>query len=185
MWSPSLKRSGRRAAAASVMALAGTLSGCLYSFTGGGLPSHINRIAVLPFELEVPATASNASPPPLLTTDLQQEFQRELPRSLGVRLAAESAADAVVRGRITAYEEVAASVRPTQQEDEVPVVQRQVRISYEAEIYDVREDKPLWRTSSQSVIGNYLPESEAPERGVRRALEDLVKKVIEGAQSQW
>lgn len=180
-----LRKSGRQAAIASILALVGLLGGCVYSFTGGGLPSHINRVAVLPFEIQVAALSSNAPPPPLLSTDLQQELQQELPRSLGVRLAEESVADAVVRGRVTGYEEVAASVRPTQQEDEVPVVQRQVRITYEAEIYDVREDKPLWRTSSQSVIGNYLPESESPETGVRRAIEDLVKKVIEGAQSQW
>lgn len=185
MFSRFLKRSGRRAATASVLAVAALLSGCLYSFTGGGLPSHIRRVAVVPFELEVSALANNASPPPLLTTDLQQELQQELPRNLGIRLAEESLADAVVRGTITGYEEVAASIRPTQEADEVPVVQRQVRIVYDAEIYDVREDKPLWRGQGQSVIGNYLPESETVERGVSRAIEELVKKVIEGAQSQW
>ena len=157
----------------------------MYSFTGGGLPSHIDRVAVLPFELDVNILANNASPPPLLTTDLQQELQAELPRSLGVRLSEESLADAVVRGTIVGYEEVAASVRPTQQQDEVPVVQRQVRIAYNAEIYDVTGDKPLWRATSQSVVGNYLPESETVEAGVERAIEELVRKVIEGAQSQW
>lgn len=177
--------SGRPARTASLLLLPALLGGCLYSFTGGGLPSHIDRVAVIPFELEVNSVAATASPPPLLVTDLQQELQRELPRSLGVRLAEESLADAVVRGKVTGYEEVAASVRPTQQQDEVPVVQRQVRIVYEAEIYDVREDKPIWRANGQSVIGNYLPESETVERGVERAIEELVKKVIEGAQSQW
>lgn len=177
--------SGRPAGIVSALALAFALSGCLYSFTGGGLPSHIDRVAILPFELEVNAVAATASPPPLLTTDLQQELQRELPRSLGVRLAEESIADAIVRGTVTGYEEVAASIRPTQQQDEVPVVQRQVRIVYQAEIYDVREDKAIWRAAGQSVVGNYLPESETVERGVERALEELVKKVIEGAQSQW
>lgn len=185
MWSRFPSRSGRRARAASALALVLLASGCVYSFTGGGLPSHIRRVAVIPFELEVNVLATNASPPPLLTTELQQEMQQEFPRSLGVRLAEESLADAVVRGTITGYEEVAASVRPTQQDTEVPVVQRQVRIVYEAEIYDVREDRPLWRGAGQSVIGNYLPESETVDRGVERAIQELVKKVIEGAQSQW
>lgn len=157
----------------------------MYSFVGGGLPEHIDRVAVLPFELEVDALANNVSPPPLLATDLQQQLQAELPRSLGVRLAEESLADAVVRGTIVGYEEVAASVRPTQGEDEVPVVQRQIRIAFSAEIYDVAGDRPLWRANSQSVVGNYLPESETMEAGVERAIEELVRKVIEGAQSQW
>lgn len=178
-------RSGRPAAAASLVGAALLLGGCVYSFVGGGLPAHIDRVAVLPFEVEVNALANNASLPPLLATDLQQELQAELPRSLGVRLSDEAIADAVVRGTIVGYEEVAASVRPTQEEGEVPVVQRQVRIGYDAEIYDVSGDKPLWRATSQSVVGNYLPESETVDAGVRRAIEELVRKVIEGAQSQW
>ena len=183
MWSRFRKGSGVRAVAASALAL--VVAGCAYSFTGGGLPAHVDRVAVLPFDLDLDALGSNVSPPPLLATDLQQELQRELPRSLGVRLSEESLADAVVRGSITGYEEVAASVRPTQDENEVPVVQRQVRIVYEAEIYDVVADAPLWRASSESVIGNYLPESETIEAGVQRAIEELVRKVIDGAQSQW
>lgn len=178
-------RSGLPVRLASTLAAVLLLGGCLYSFTGGGLPSNIRRVAVLPFELEVNNLGTTASPPPLLVTNIQQELQQEFPRSLGVRLAEESLADAVVRGRITGYEEVAASVRPTQQEEEIPVVERQVRIVYEAEIYDVTGDKPLWRGAGQSVVGNYLPESETVDAGIERAIEELVKKVIEGAQSQW
>jgi hypothetical protein len=84
------------------------------------------------------------------------------------------------------YEEVPASYRPAQPgQTNVPVVQRQVRITYDAEIYDVTEDKPLWKGQSQSVVGNYQPESESERDGRDRAIKDLVNKVIEGAQSQW
>lgn len=169
--------SGARAALASALAalLAG---GCMYSLTGGGLPEHIDTIAVLPFE--------NTTPQPLLETDIEQAMQRELPRNLGVNLAAEDVADAVLRGRITGYEEVATSVRPTDEaQQQVPVVQRQIRIVYEAEIFDVQQDRPIWRASSQSVVGNFQPDSETPTEGRARAIEELIRKVIEGAQSQW
>jgi hypothetical protein len=154
------------------------LSGCMYGFVGGGLPGHVRTVAVLPFD--------NATTQPLLETEIVQRLQTELPRNLGVRLAEEGRADAVLRGRVLAYDEVAASVRPTQDQTQVPVVQRQVRITYEMEIYDVREDRPLWRTQGQAALGNFLPErGETPQQGRERAIRDLVQKVIEGAQSQW
>jgi hypothetical protein len=49
----------------------------------------------------------------------------------------------------------------------------------------MKEDKPLWRGQSQSVLGNYQPDSETEADGRERAIKDLVNKVIEGAQSQW
>ena len=178
MWRASRNRSGsRRLALAGVVALALSSGGCLYSFTGGGLPSHIRTVAVLAFD--------NTTVQPLLETDIQRALQASFPRNLGVRLAEESRADAVVRGKVVGYEEVAASVRPVEQGQQVPVVQRQVRITYDAEIYDLKQDRRIWSVQSQSVLGNFQPESEAPELGRSRAIKELVNKFIEGAQSQW
>jgi len=163
---------------ASLILLLAVLPGCMYRFVGGGLPAHVRTVAVLPFD--------NETTQPLIETEIVQRLQTELPRNLGVRLAGEERADALIRGRVVRYEEVAASVRPTQDQAQVPVVQRQVRITYELEIYDVREDRPLWRAQSQAALGNFLPErGETPQQGRDRAIRDLVQKVIEGAQSQW
>jgi hypothetical protein len=159
-----------------IVALLG-LTGCVYSFTGGGLPRHIRTIAVVQFD--------NTTAQPLVESELETLLQQDLPRNLGVRLAAESAADAVVRGRITGYEETAASVRPSDQADRVPVVQRQVRITYEAEIYDMREDRPIWQARAQSVVANFQPDNETVEIGRTRAVQEVVRRVVEGAQSQW
>jgi hypothetical protein len=138
----------------------------------------VKTVAVLPFE--------NTTTQPLLETDVQQALQVAMPRNLGVRLADQEHADALVRGKVTGYEEVPASYRPTQPgESGVPVVQRQVRITFDAEIYDVHDDKPLWRAQSQSVVGNYQPESQSEAEGRANAIKELVNRVIEGAQSQW
>lgn len=154
------------------------LNGCLYSLTGGGLPGHIDTIAVEQFE--------NTTSQPLIESELETRLQQEVPRNLGVQLAAPDAADAIVRGRITGYDELAASVRPSRDpSDRIPVVQRQVRITYEAEIYDLREDRPLWQARAQSVVANFQPDSESPEVGRTRAIQEVVRQVIEGAQSQW
>jgi hypothetical protein len=166
---------GSRTSLALLLLLIAT--GCAYSFVGGGLPRHIRTIAVVAFE--------NETPQPLIESELETRMQEELPRNLGVRLATEAAADAVIRGRIIAYDEVPASVRPTATDGAIPVVQRQIRITYEAEIYDMREDRPLWRAQSQSVTGNFQPDNESAEMGRSRAVQEMVRRVIEGAQSQW
>jgi hypothetical protein len=154
------------------------VSGCIYSFTGGGLPRHVRTVAILPFE--------NATAQPLLEAEIERSMQLELPRTLGVRLAEERVADAVIRGRLLGFDEAATSVRPTGALDQqAPVVQREVRITFEAEIYDMREDRPLWRAQGQSVVGNYQPERETITDARARAIRDLVQRVIEGAQSQW
>lgn len=156
------------------------LAGCNYSFVGGGLPRHIRTIAVLPFE--------NETVQPLLETDIQRELQTTFPRSLGVRLADEAVADAVLRGRVVGYEEVAASIRPTDQNSgatQIPVVQRQVRITYDAEVYDLREDRRIWSVQGQAVTGNFRPDDETPEIGRGKAIKEIATRMVEGAQSQW
>lgn len=152
------------------------LGGCMYSFVGGGLPSHIRTIAVEGLE--------NQTAQPVLSTDLEQELEQELPRNLGVRLAAPAAAHAIVRGRVTGYEESVPGLRTGGQENQVDVVEFEVRVTAEIEIYDVREDRVLWRGSSVTGIGRYQPDQQALV-GRTRALEQLAEKIIQGAQSQW
>lgn len=162
-----------------VLSLAFSLSGCLYSFTGGGLPPHVDTVAVVSLD--------NETPEPLLESDVQRALQGEFPRQLGVRLAEESLADAVVRGIIRSYSESAASVRPAQgQTGQAPVVQFEIRISYDIEIYDRTADEIIWRSRAQTATGSFNPDAgETVQDGKARAIEDLVRKVIEGAQSQW
>jgi hypothetical protein len=173
-------RSGVRLArtASAALALALLLAGCVYSFTGGGLPRHIRTVAVLPFE--------NVTTQGLLSTDLQLALQEALPRNLGVRLADQGVADAVIRGRITGYNESTPNIRPATGQTAPAVIQQEIRITFEAEIYDLRENRSIWQVRSLSGIGTFAPErGEQFTTGKARAIEDLVRKVIEGAQSQW
>jgi len=164
-----------------LLACALVLSGCLYSFTGGGLPRHIRTIAVLPFE--------NGTAQPVLSTDVNLELQNDLPRKLGVRLVDQRIADAIVRGRITGYDETTPAFRPATgapgQQSRVDVVQMEVRITFEAEIYDVKEDRPIWKQSGVAAIGRFQPGREQSLAGRSRAIEEMVQKIIEGASSQW
>ncbi len=172
------KSGALRARAVSPLLLALTLGGCFYSFTGGGLPRHIRTIAIMPFE--------NTTAQGVLSTDVQLALQQALPRNLGVRLANQNVADAVIRGRITGYDESSPNIMPAGPGAGPAVIQQQIRITFDAEIYDLRENRPIWEARSLSGVGTYAPErGEQFVTGKTRAIEDLVRKVIEGAQSQW
>lgn len=180
MSSSFLKRPGARRArspGAALLALS-LLAGCMYSFTGGGLPGHVNRVYIQPFENETPYQN--------LTSDLLREMQDRLPGSLGVRLSSEQTADAIVRGTLRSAEEQTTNFDP--QPDPTGRIQRleaRVQISFDAEIFDVRNDQVLWRGSGLTAIGNFEPGREDVDDGRKKALELVVQKIVEGAQSQW
>jgi hypothetical protein len=157
---------------ASLSALA--LSGCLYGFAGGGLPPSIKTVAVLPFD--------NQTPEPTLTQEISRAVREAVERRLGLRQSAERQADAVVRGSITRYEPDLPVAYQGGDSSQVTVTRRQVQISVSVEILDQKQGKPLWQ-KSLVVQGDYDSGQEA--EGRRKALDDLVVNIVEGAQSQW
>jgi hypothetical protein len=153
------------------------IAGCgVYTFTGGGgLPSHIESIAILPFE--------NRTTQFTLTQELTQALSDDVPGRLGVKPADETTADAVLRGTITRYSDRAVNYQP---DPAGPVIfQRRVDIAVSVEIYDLREDQIVWESSSLSAAGEYLPDSQSEQDGRLLAIENLVQAIIDGAQSQW
>src|SRR4029077_1536694 len=71
-------------------------AGCLYHLNGGGLPSDIKSVAVIPFDNE---TAS-----PELQRELNVALRSNLASKLGLKEASEDKASAVVRGKIVNYD---------------------------------------------------------------------------------
>jgi hypothetical protein len=160
---------------ASLSALA--LGGCLYGFAGGGLPPNIKTVAVLPFD--------NQTPEPTLTQEIAVAVREAVEGRLGLRQASERQADAVVRGTITRYEPDLPVAYTGEEQDggQVTVTRRQLQISVSVEILDQGTGKPLWQRSGLLLKGDYDPGQEA--EGRRKALDDLVTNIVEGAQSQW
>ena len=153
-------------------------AGCVYGFSGGGFPSHIRTVAVLPFD--------NRTGEPQLTQEVSEAIRNAAQGRLGLRAASEQDADAVVRGEIVRYEpdiplsfQTGSNVGATR----VDVTRRQVQIVVNVEIVDQRQGRTLWRGSGLSVNGEYSPPQEA--EGRRVAIERLVTSFVEGAQSQW
>ena len=158
---------------AAVLAVASLLTGCLYTFHGGGLPGNVRTVAVLPFD--------NRTGEPLLTQEVSEAVRQAVEGRLGLRPAAEADADAVVRGEIVRYDpDLPLAFRS---DSGLNVTRRQVTIVVNVEILDQRQGKTLWKTSGLAVSGEYQPPQEVEGRKV--AIQKLVTSLIEGAQSQW
>jgi len=165
-------RSRRIAGAAALVTL--TSSACLYGFAGGGLPSHVETVAILPFD--------NQTAEPALTSEVNDALRQAMEQRLGLRLSSEQSANAVVRGVIVRYEpDLLLSQIPG--DEQVTVTRRRVRVTLNIEIYDQVEGRTLWQRSGLVVDGEYNPPLEI--RGREIAFEKLVSDIVDGAQSQW
>ncbi|MGQ0648675.1 MAG: LPS assembly lipoprotein LptE [Gemmatimonadaceae bacterium] len=163
----------QRSGVSSLLALA--LTGCLYTMSsGGGFPSHVKSVAVIPFE--------NETPSPELTQELHQELRKTLTSRLGLRDAPESRATAIVRGKIVKYETdvpVGFSADPSR----ATSARRKLQLVVDIEIVDQTTGKSLYQRNGVSAEGEYAEREEA--LGRKAAIERLVSDIIEGAQSQW
>ena len=153
------------------------LSGCNYSFRSGSFPDHIRTVAILPFENDTNRFE--------LTQEIHEELLRELPRALGITNAGEDVADAIVQGRIVRYDLTTPLFRPGQERDQVDVLQRQVSIRVEVELIDLAQNVILWDDFALTSEGQYLEESESEEVGRVEAIQLLVQRIVDGAQSNW
>ncbi len=152
-------------------------SACNYSFRAGSFPPpHIRSLAIEPFRNETDRFD--------LADALTAQLQRELPAALGVRAAGLDAADAVVRGTITRYDVQAPNYRVGAPGRPAEVLQREVRISVSVEIVDRIQNVVLWSSSSETGEGLF-PEGAPEEEGRAAALEILVQRIVDGAQSNW
>lgn len=151
------------------------LASCFpYGFAGGGLPSDVKTLAVLPFD--------NQTPSPDLQREVFDAMRRGLQSHLGLRDAPEARADAVLRGTLLRYDvdiPVAYSADPRQ----ATTARRRLQIVLDIELVDQRSGKALWQRKGLTAEGEYAESAEAAGR--RQAIDKLVNDVVEGAQSQW
>jgi hypothetical protein len=148
-------------------------NGCRYHLNGGGLPTDIKTVAIIPFD--------NESPSPELQQELNAALRSSFASKLGLKEASEDKASAVVRGKIVRYDldaAVAFSANPAQATSS----RRQLQVAVHVEIFDQIHNKSLW-TSDLTALGDYPEGGEAAGR--KLAIDKIVSDVIQGAQSQW
>lgn len=168
---------GRGTPLVAVFGLALLSAGCNYSFRAGSFPPpHIRTISIQPFENETARFE--------LSAELYDQLLRGLPAALGIRTAGEEVADAVVRGSINRYDVAAPNYRAGAAGQPAEVLQRQVNISVSVQIVDLVDNVILWESSNVTALGEF-PEGAPEETGRQRAIELLVREIVDGAQSNW
>ncbi len=150
--------------------------GC-YSFSGGGgLPSHIRTAYVAPID--------NQSTQFGLSESLSEELLQAARQRLGLRLASETEADAIITATIRRYSDDAVNFDAVRGAG-ADVFQRRISISASVEILDRANNEIIWSSQALTGAGEYEPSSETEEQGSIVALENLVQQIVDGAQSQW
>jgi hypothetical protein len=173
--SGTLRTSSIFRSAASLL-LAALAAGCLYGFSGGGgLPSDIHSIYVPPVD--------NSTSRFELTQQLTQGLMDAVRGRLGAQPGSQDNADAIIRTNITNYSDQAVSLQGRQSVG-AKVFQRRVTISASVQIVDLHKNRTIW-SSTVSGTGEYAPDQESDQQAIKLALDNLIQKVVDGAQSQW
>lgn len=149
-------------------------AGCLYGFHGGGLPSHVHTIAVIPFDNQTPVTD--------IQREISDSLRVRLISRLGLREASEARASAVVRGTIRRYES-GIPIGVDARSRGATAVQRSLQMVLDVDVVDQTNGKSLWTRKGYIVEGQYNEGEEA--KGRSAAVDKLVTAIVEGVQSQW
>jgi TolB-like protein len=150
------------------------LTGCFYGFAGGGLPSHVHTVAILPF--------ANLTTNPAIQRELAESLRSQLHDRLGLRDAAEAKANAIVRGTIQRYEtDIPVSYSATNKQ--TPSARRQLQVTVDVEVVDQVNGKTLWQRKGLTANGQY--EERGEDVGRKQAIDRIIADIIQGAQSQW
>ena len=151
-------------------------AGCNYGFRSGSFPDHIRTVAILPFDNDTNRFE--------LTQEIHNELLPPPPTAPPPPPPGEDVADAVIQGRIIRYDMTAPLFQANQQNNNIDVLQRQVNIRVQVELIDLVENLILWDDQGLSTQGQYL-EGESEEVGRAEAIELLVQRIVDGAQSNW
>ncbi|MFN2602115.1 MAG: LPS assembly lipoprotein LptE [Gemmatimonadaceae bacterium] len=157
-----------------LVSVALALTGCFYGFSGGGLPSHVHTVAIIPFE--------NRTPSPELQRELTESLRKELHDRLGLRDATEAKASAVIRGTIQRYE-TDIPIGYSANNKQTTSAKRQLQITVDVEMLDQVSGKTLWERKGMTAEGEYEERGEADGR--KQAIDRIINDIIQGAQSQW
>jgi hypothetical protein len=163
----------RRSGAYSLVLIA--LTACFpYGFTGGGLPSHIRTVAIVPFE--------NQTATPDLPRQISDALRIGLHDRLGLRDAAEARASAIVRGTVQRYE-TDIPIGYSANNKQATTSKRLLQLVVDIEMVDQVTGKTLWQRKGLLSEGQY--EERGETAGRKQAIDRIVSDVIDGAQSQW
>jgi hypothetical protein len=151
-----------------------TLAGCLYGFTGGGLPRDLKTVAVVPFE--------NLTAVPEVQREVFEAVRKAMQDRLNLRDAPVERADVLVTGVIRDYE-VDLPVGVTADPSQATSARRKLQLVVDYEIVNQKTGEMLREKKGASREAQYAEGAEL--RGRRDAIEQMVNELIDEMLSQW
>lgn len=158
------------------------VAGCSFGFSSPGLLSKETRTVAVP-------SCLNDTADPTLTLLVTQAVNQAMVSRLSLRSATEEQADIVVRCRVVRYEpdaptSILGNPAAAGTAAQVTVLRREVEMTVELQVVEQKTGHILWDGRSIGMLpGQYDPGREGD--GKQRALDLLVKKLIDGVHSSW
>ncbi|MBN2037054.1 MAG: LptE family protein [Chitinispirillaceae bacterium] len=148
--------------------------GCLYTFSGSTLPSHLKTV-------EVPLFADQ-SLEPTIADEITRELSREIVTGNLLKVV-ERDGNAVINGTVTAYanEPYTFGASATRQ---VAVEQYVVRITVEVEFMDNKKGEPIYK-GQVTGEGIYDLANQTEQDGKQAAIKELVQRIMANSVQGW
>ncbi|MFP4241666.1 MAG: LPS assembly lipoprotein LptE [Chitinispirillaceae bacterium] len=151
------------------------LIGCgIYSFSGSTLPNHLKTV-------ELPVFA-NSTMEPGVADEITSALENEIMKS---QLSpVNNDADATISGTVMRYSNDPHTFGAAKEDSDVDVERYRVRISAKVEFFDNTNGEIIYE-GSVSGEGTYDFQSETEEIGRRKAIEELVRQIIQNSVQSW
>jgi len=149
-------------------------TGCVYGFSGGGLPREVRTVAVLPFE--------NLTPVPEVQRELFEAMRKAMTDRLNLRDAPADRADVLVTGTIKSYD-VDLPVGVTADPRQATSASRKLELVVDFVITNQGTGAILTEGNGLRRESQYAEGGEA--QGRKKAIDQLINGLIDGMLSQW
>jgi len=150
------------------------LTGCVYGFSGGGLPRELRTVAVLPFD--------NLTPVPEVQRELFEAMRKAMNDRLNLRDAPADRADLLVTGTIKSYDvdlPVGVNADPRQ----ATSASRKLELVVDFVVTNQTTGVILKEANGSRRESQYPEGGEA--RGRKDAINQLINTLIDDMLSQW
>ncbi|MBN2189193.1 MAG: hypothetical protein JW699_07050 [Chitinispirillaceae bacterium] len=148
--------------------------GCIYSFTGSSLPSHLKTVEITLF--------ANQSLEPNVADEITLALSNEVVSGNLLKVVQRDG-DAVISGAVTSYQNTPYTYGASDTR-QVSVQQYVVRVIAQVEFIDKKKDEEIYK-GTVTGEGIYDLQTQTEQDGKQAAIKELVRRVMENSVQGW
>jgi len=151
-----------------------SLCGCIYTFSGSSLPSHLKTVEITLF--------SNQSLEPNVADEITLALNNEVVSGNLLKVVQRDG-DAVITGTVTSYSNTPYTYGATETR-QVSVQQYVVRINAQVEFTDKKKNEAIYK-GSVTGEGIYDLQKQKEQDGKQSAIKELVQRIMQNSVQGW